>query len=99
MPVARGHRQIRSNSASRIVAVMAHRQALSRKSFVDFVGIEHPVPTPRLSRTPGQVRSRAPRRGEHSVEVLLEWGLYRDQIAGAVETGAIGIYRNDDDTE
>jgi crotonobetainyl-CoA:carnitine CoA-transferase CaiB-like acyl-CoA transferase len=51
---------------------------------VDFPGLPQPAPvatTPaRLSKTPGQVRERAPLLGEHTAEILTELGYSNEQI-------------------
>lgn len=47
----------------------------SRKSFSDFDGITHPSPAPRFSRTPGALRYPPPSPGEHSAEILRDWGI------------------------
>lgn len=61
------------------------------------VEAEHPVAgivkmlgTPiHLSTTPGAVRRVGPRLGEHSEEVLAEFGFDEDRIRGLVESGAL----------
>lgn len=42
----------------------------------------------RFSETPGDIRRMAPRLGEHSIEVLAEIGLSRDQIDAMIDSGA-----------
>jgi alpha-methylacyl-CoA racemase len=51
----------------------SHPQMATRGAFSRFDGVLHPTPAPRLSRTPGALRRRAPVAGEHQVEVLLDW--------------------------
>jgi alpha-methylacyl-CoA racemase len=53
----------------------AHPQMTARNTFVEFGGLTHPAPAPRLSRTPGQLRRPAPEPGAHRDEVLRDWGL------------------------
>lgn len=50
-----------------------HHQA--RMSFVSAFGITQPAPAPRFSRTPGAIQSPPPRPGEHSQEIMDEWGI------------------------
>ena len=45
--------------------------------------------TPKLKGTPGQIRRRAPLRGEHSVELLTELGANAEQIANLKQRGAL----------
>ncbi|MBM3519907.1 MAG: CoA transferase [Alphaproteobacteria bacterium] len=48
--------------------------SLARKAFITIDGIEQPAPAPRMSRTPGTVRSAPPERGEGAREALADWG-------------------------
>ncbi len=50
-----------------------HNQA--RDVFVTEFGVVQPAPTPRFSRTPGAINKPPPMAGEHTLEVLKEWGL------------------------
>ena len=43
--------------------------------FVEDFGITQPAPAPRFSRTPGRIRREPPKPGEHTEEVLKEWGI------------------------
>jgi crotonobetainyl-CoA:carnitine CoA-transferase CaiB-like acyl-CoA transferase len=45
--------------------------------------------TPKLGGTPGQLRRRAPVRGEHGVELLNELGATEEQIASLNQRGAL----------
>ncbi|WP_207957991.1 CaiB/BaiF CoA-transferase family protein [Streptomyces sp. YIM 98790] len=51
-----------------------HRQLASRGTFVTVDGVEQPAPAPRFSATPAAAPGRPPLRGEHSAQVLAEWG-------------------------
>jgi crotonobetainyl-CoA:carnitine CoA-transferase CaiB-like acyl-CoA transferase len=68
-------------------------QARELMEYVDFPGAPRPVPvanTPvRLSETPGSVRRRAPRLGEHTDEVLRELGFSAVEIDSLREAGAV----------
>lgn len=46
---------------------------------------------PRLSKSPGRIRSAAPRPAEHTVSVLEELGLPAERIAELAAAGVIGI--------
>ena len=49
-----------------------------------------PAPVPRLSATPGRIRSLGPKLGEHTAEVLHEWlGLGEAQIAALRASKAV----------
>lgn len=52
-------------------------------------GNHEPAPAPRLSRTPGSVQRPNPKVGQHTLDVLLEYGLREDEIAPLKESGAI----------
>ena len=53
----------------------AHPHNEYRGVFVKEFGITQPSPAPRFSRTPGSIRRPPPQPGEHTVEVLKEWGI------------------------
>ncbi len=65
-----------------------HKQAVARAAFVDIEGVAQPAPAPRFSRTPPVARV-APRRGEHTDQVLAETGFDTDEIARLRQDGVI----------
>lgn len=76
-----------------IAEMAADPQALAREMIVE---LEHPragrtralgLPI-KLSRTPGKVARPAPLMGEHTREVLAEFGFGRDEIEALVASGA-----------
>ena len=50
-----------------------HPQMRSRNVFVEFGGLVHPAPAPRLSRTPGGLFRPAPEPDQHRQEILNDW--------------------------
>ena len=52
-----------------------HPHNKDRSVFVKDSGITQPGPAPRFSRTPGSIRRPPPQPGEHTAEVLEEWGI------------------------
>ena len=52
-----------------------HPHNKDRSVFVKDFGITQPGPAPRFSRTPGRIRRPPPQPGEHTAEVLKEWGI------------------------
>jgi crotonobetainyl-CoA:carnitine CoA-transferase CaiB-like acyl-CoA transferase len=46
---------------------------------------------PRLSQTPGRLRLPAPRLGEHTAEILGQFGIDRDTLAALARDGVIGL--------
>ena len=57
-----------------------HPHNRSRNTFVEFEGVTQPAPAPRFSRTQGAIQSAAAFVGEHSEQVLSDWGFSRAQI-------------------
>ena len=55
----------------------------------DPTGKLEPAPAPRLSRTPGSVRRPIPTVGQHTDEVLAEYGVTPAEIAALRESGAL----------
>ena len=69
-------------------------QVLARNMLVDLedpaLGTVHNIGIPvKLSTTPGQIRTRAPMLGEHSVEVLLEHGFSQAEVDELVVGGVV----------
>ncbi|MFF2109370.1 CaiB/BaiF CoA transferase family protein [Rhodococcus koreensis] len=52
-----------------------HPQLRDRQTFVDIAGVRQPAPAPRFDRTPSAVQRPPARLGEHTLEVLTDWGL------------------------
>jgi len=66
-----------------------HPHIKERGTIVEFEGLLQPAPAPRFSRTPAEIRSAAPKPGQHTDEVLMEWGFGADDVAKLREVGAI----------
>ncbi len=64
-----------------------HNQA--RETYIEVDGVLQPAPAPRFSRTPGQVQRPPARRGEHTDEVLADFGLRAEQIAALRTAGVV----------
>ena len=67
----------------------AHPHHVARGTFVDVDGAPQPAPAPRLSRTPGTIRSVADAPGQHTDEALAAWGVPAPERNRLRETGAI----------
>jgi alpha-methylacyl-CoA racemase len=61
----------------------ANRHNRSRGTYVDVV--VQPAPAPRFSRTPGAIQGRPPWPGEHTAEVLEDWGFGPDELAHLID--------------
>jgi len=66
-----------------------HAQNKARGSFVEVDGVLQPGPAPRFSRTASAVSCGPAYAGEHSTDVLADWGVDRKRIAALVESGAV----------
>ena len=67
----------------------AHPHNRSRATFVTRDGIVQPAPAPRFSRTSAEIQGPPPRPGEHTDDVLLDWGFDADDVAKLREAGAV----------
>ncbi|MCB1395523.1 MAG: CoA transferase [Rhodobacteraceae bacterium] len=65
---------------------LTHPHAVARGGIATLDGIEHPIPVPRLSRTPGRILSNAPKPGQDTETVLRERGV-PDAVIAAVLNG------------
>ncbi len=69
--------------------VRHHPHHRARETFLDDGDIWQPAPAPRFSRTPGTVRHSAATIGEHSEEILRDFGFSANDIATAIHSGAV----------
>jgi alpha-methylacyl-CoA racemase len=66
-----------------------HPHNVHRGTFVELNDVVQPAPAPRFSGTPVAVQRPPAHAGQHTDEVLAEWGIDGDRIAKLRETGAI----------
>ena len=66
-----------------------HPHNVERGTFVEVAGLVQPGPAPRFSRTPGEVQGPAAHPGQHTDDVLAEFGFDDSDIAKLREAGAI----------
>ena len=64
-----------------------HHQA--RHTFLDDGEVWQPAPAPRFSRTPGEVTRHAATIGEHTEEIMRDFGFSEEEIAARLASGAI----------
>ncbi len=58
-----------------------HPHAVARDGFVEVGGVVQPAPAPRFSRTKPAIQGPPPSPGEHTGEVLADWGFTPEDIA------------------
>jgi len=68
-----------------------HPHLKGRGTFAEAFGIMQPAPAPRFSRTPGQISGAPPQPGQHTEEVLLEWGFSQAEVDALVSSQVIGV--------
>jgi len=66
-----------------------HPHNVARKTFIEVDGVTQPAPAPRFSRTASDTPGPPPAPGEHTDEVLAEWGFSADEIDGLKSSGAV----------
>ena len=65
-----------------------HPHNVERKTFVEVGGVPQPAPAPRFSRTVPEVTGPPAHPGQHTREVLLDWGLDEARVDGLLASGA-----------
>ena len=66
-----------------------HPHNIARGTFVEVAGMTQPAPAPRFSRTPGSIRRPPPHPGQHTDEVLGEYGFGAGELEELRSVGAI----------
>jgi len=66
-----------------------HPHNVARDTFVEANGAVQPAPAPRFSRTAATIGSPPAHAGQHSREVLADWGVALDRIDALIESGAV----------
>jgi alpha-methylacyl-CoA racemase len=67
----------------------AHPHIKARRTVVEHDGVLQPAPAPRFSRTKPEIHRGPAKPGEHTDEVLTEWGFSPDDLAKLRDAGAI----------
>ena len=67
----------------------SHPHNVERQTFVEVEGVVQPAPAPRFSRTPGAIQGPVPDPGQHSAEILADWGWASDDIDKLRAAGAV----------
>ena len=66
-----------------------HPHNVERKTFVEVAGVTQPAPAPRFSRTPGKIERPPAHPGQHSKEVLMQFGFKKEEITELLSSGAV----------
>jgi len=66
-----------------------HPQNVARATFTEHHGVLQPSPAPRFSRTEPAIAGPPPHPGQHTDEILADWGFPAADIAKLRETGAV----------
>ena len=66
-----------------------HPHNIARGTFVEIAGIAQPAPAPRFSRTAAEIVSAPAHPGQHSREILTDWGIASDRIDTLLGSGAV----------
>ena len=73
----------------RMSEAVQHPHNVARGSFVEIDGVAQPGPAPKFSKTPSQQPERCAFSGEHTNDVMTEFGFSGDEIAELAGSGAI----------
>jgi alpha-methylacyl-CoA racemase len=65
-----------------------HPHNVARNTFIEVAGVTQPAPAPRYSRTTTDVPTRPAHAGEHTRDVLADWGLDTARIDALIASGA-----------
>ncbi len=66
-----------------------HPHNVHRGTFIEYEGITQPRPAPRFSRTDSEIQRPPAHAGQHTDEVLSDYGFGADEIASLRDSGAI----------
>jgi alpha-methylacyl-CoA racemase len=66
-----------------------HPHNVARSTFVDAFGALQPAPAPRFSRTVPELSRPPAHDGQHTREVLGEWGVAPDRVEALITAGAV----------
>jgi len=75
----------------------AHPHNVARGTFIDVAGVTQPAPAPRFSRSTARIDSPPAHSGQHTREILADWGFAVDRIAQLVAVGVVAAAPNGTD--
>jgi alpha-methylacyl-CoA racemase len=68
-----------------------HPHLVERGTFVEHGGVTQPAPAPRFSVSTCGISRPPPANGQHTDEVLIDWGFGDDELSALRAAGAIGV--------
>jgi len=68
-----------------------HPHNVERGTFIEVGGMRQPAPAPRYSRTVPAVERPPAHAGQHTREVLADWGIAADRVDALVASGAVAV--------
>ncbi len=74
----------------------AHPHNVARSTFVNVAGVQQPAPAPRFSRTAARIDSPPAHPGQHSREVLADFGFTNERIEELIAAGAVAAIETAD---
>ena len=66
-----------------------HPHNIARKMFIEIDGLTQPAPAPRFSRTSPETPGSAAHPGQHTLEILKDWGVPAVTVEAMVASGAV----------
>ena len=72
-----------------LTEAVQHPHAQARNAYISIDGISQPAPAPRFSRTRSEIQSPPAEPGQHTEEILLDWGYTRERINDLLEENII----------
>jgi len=66
-----------------------HPHNVERETFIDIAGTIQPAPAPRFSRTAAEVAMPPAHAGQHSVDILRDWGFDESRIDALIASRAV----------
>ena len=66
-----------------------HPHNVERGTFVEIAGSPQPAPAPRYSRTPGEISMPPAHAGQHTTEILRDWGFDAATIDALIASRAV----------
>ena len=66
-----------------------HPHNVERSTFIDYADVVQPAPAPRFGRTAAEISRPPAHAGQHSREILLEWGVDAGRVDTLLDSGAV----------